>query len=214
MASSGLWRDNLDERLILFDARQWPVKPGDHLQVVEPTLVSRTTGGLLTAVLFGGVFFFDTFFAGAFCVAFATILLLTVFAVTVFFAATLLDGVFFADKLRAAPIRRTGAVNQKPRLIFRCRQPRGCRTTSAPRCSRLRVEIFRRLRSFTLSLGIRRACSYRGFLGLTRDSLESQHLRSPRERRQYHSQSGTWCDPWHPQSMPARDRGRSRWRLS
>ena len=83
--------------------KQSPVKPGDHLQVVEPTLVSRTTGGLLTAVLFGGVFFFDTFFAGAFCVAFATILLLTVFAATFFFTATLLDRVFLPTSFALPP---------------------------------------------------------------------------------------------------------------
>lgn len=67
--------------------KQSLVKPGDHIQVVEPTLVSRTADGLLTAVLFGGVFFVDAFFAGAFCVALATIFLLTVFADSAFFAA-------------------------------------------------------------------------------------------------------------------------------
>ena len=55
--------------------KQSLVKPGDHIQVVEPTLVSTTADGLLTAVLFGGVFFVGAFFAAAFCVAFTTIFL-------------------------------------------------------------------------------------------------------------------------------------------
>src|SRR5476649_630128 len=76
--------------------KQSLVKPGDHIQVVEPTLVSTTADGLLTAVLFGGVFFGGAFFAAAFCVAFTTIFLLTVFAVTAFFAAGFEATAFFA----------------------------------------------------------------------------------------------------------------------
>ncbi len=79
----------------------------------------------------------------------------------------LLGGSFLARKLRATPIRRTavGTVNQKPRPVFHCRQPRGRRTTSAPCDSGLPVEVFCRLRTFTPFLGSGCACSYRGLLG-------------------------------------------------
>src|SRR5258708_30554751 len=79
--------------------KQSLVKPGNHIQVVEPTLFSTTADGAVAAALFGDVFFVGAFFAGAFCVAFTAIFLLTAFlaagfVATAFFAATFLAVVF------------------------------------------------------------------------------------------------------------------------
>jgi hypothetical protein len=72
------------------------VKPDNHIQVVEPTLLSTTADGAVAATLFGDVFFVDAFFPGDFCIAFTAILLLTVFTVTAFLEAGFVATAFFA----------------------------------------------------------------------------------------------------------------------
>src|ERR1700686_5293760 len=79
--------------------KQLLVKPGNHIQVVEPTRVSTTADGVLTAVLFGDVFFVGAFFPGGFCVAFTATFLPTVFAVTAFLAAGFVATAVFATLL-------------------------------------------------------------------------------------------------------------------
>src|SRR6202051_1813604 len=79
--------------------KQLLVKPRNHIQVVEPTRVSTTADGVLTAVLFGDVFFVGAFFPGGFCVAFTATFLPTVFAVTAFLAAGFVATAVFATLL-------------------------------------------------------------------------------------------------------------------
>src|SRR6202790_1446943 len=75
------------------------VKPGYHIQVVEPTRVSTTADGAVAAVLFGDVFFVGAFLAGGFCVAFTATSRPTVFSVTAFLAAGFVAIAFFATFL-------------------------------------------------------------------------------------------------------------------
>src|SRR5471032_411755 len=75
------------------------VKPGNHIQVVEPTLASTTADGAVTAALFGNVFFVGVFLAGDFSVASTVIFLLAVFAVTAFLAAGFVATAFVATFL-------------------------------------------------------------------------------------------------------------------
>src|ERR1700675_1964923 len=81
--------------------KQSLVKPGNHIQVVEPTPVSTTADGAVAAVLFGDVFFVGTFFPAGFCVAFTVTFLPAVFAVTAFFAAAFVATAFFATTFLA-----------------------------------------------------------------------------------------------------------------
>jgi hypothetical protein len=61
--------------------KQSLVKPDNHIQVVEPTLLSTTANGAVAVTRFGDVFFVDAFFPGDFCIAFTAIFLLTVLTV-------------------------------------------------------------------------------------------------------------------------------------
>src|ERR1700692_1797479 len=77
--------------------KQSLVKPGNHIQGVEPTRVSTTVAG--GARLFGDVFFVGAFLAGGFCVAFTATSRPTVFSVTAFLAAGFVAIAFFATFL-------------------------------------------------------------------------------------------------------------------
>ena len=71
--------------------KQLLVKPGNRIQVVEPTRVWTTADGVLTDVLRGDVLL----------VAFTAIFLPTVFAVTAFLAADFVATAFFTATFSA-----------------------------------------------------------------------------------------------------------------